>query len=346
MPKPLLEALRGKTLPRPPFWFMRQAGRYLPEYRALREKAGSFLDLCLTPAHAIEVTLQPLRRFSMDGAILFSDILMVPMALGRDLRFSEGKGPILNPLRREGDIPKFDPDAFDRRLSPVYETVAGIKEALDDKTALIGFAGAPWTVASYMVEGGTSRDFFQVKSWAYERPAEFGRLIDGLVEATAHYLVRQIEAGAEALQIFDSWAGVLSHSQLLRWSLRPIQEIVARVRQIHPEVPIIVFPKGVGVAYIDFCNPDFCDALSLDSGMPRQWAKENLQAKVTLQGNLDPLALVSGGNAMVAEARDILERFGAGPFIFNLGHGIVPETPLENVATLCDFIRNWQSHGT
>ena len=327
---------------RPPFWFMRQAGRYLPEYRQVREQAGSFLDLCFSPRHAIEVTLQPIRRFHMDGAILFSDILVVARALGQGLRFEEGSGPVLDRLETPGDLKHLGLAGFHRTLAPVYETVAGVKAALGPETTLIGFAGAPWTLAAYMIEGGAPGDFARVKSWAHANPGDFKELIDLLVEASAQYLLHQIEAGAEVLQLFDSWAGALDHKGLLRWSLEPMRQIAERVRMAHPEVPLIVFPRGAGAGYLDFARSAFAAGLGLDTAVPLGWARCQLQGGPTLQGNLDPQLVVIGGEAMLAGAADILHELAAGPFIFNLGHGIVPETPPEHVAELSDFLRAWR----
>jgi uroporphyrinogen decarboxylase len=340
--KLLVRALRGETLKRPPIWLMRQAGRYLPEYRATRAKAGAFLDLCYNPELATEVTLQPIRRFGFDASILFSDILVVPHALGQGVRFEEGRGPLLDRLEDEAAIDRLAMDQFHQRLKPVYATVAGIRAGLPPETALIGFAGAPWTVASYMIEGGTSRDFARLKAWAYQRPESFQRLINLLVEATAQYLNAQIEAGAEVLQLFDSWAGSLDHAGLLRWSYAPMKAIVDRVRMSHPDVPVIVFPRACGAGYLDFARQPFMHGLSLDSGVPLDWAFTQLQGRLALQGNLDPQLLVAGGSIMRTAATRILETLGRGPFIFNLGHGIVPETPPEHVGELVDLVQNWQ----
>jgi uroporphyrinogen decarboxylase len=341
--KLLIRALRGETLARPPIWLMRQAGRYLPEYRATRAKAGAFLDLCYNPELATEVTLQPIRRFGFDAAILFSDILVVPHALGQVVRFEEGRGPVLDPLADEAAIERLGMDQFHQRLKPVYETVKGIHAGLPAETALIGFAGAPWTVASYMIEGGSSRDFAKIKAWAYGRPESFQRLINLIAEATAQYLNAQIEAGAEVLQLFDSWAGSLDHAGLLRWSYQPMKAIIDRVRMSHPEVPVIVFPRACGAGYLDFARAPFMHGLSLDSGVPLDWAFTQLQGRLALQGNLDPQLLVVGGAAMRDAATRILETLGKGPFIFNLGHGIVPETPPEHVAELVNLVQGWRS---
>ncbi len=327
---------------RPPVWLMRQAGRYLPEYRATRMKAGSFLDLCYNPDLAVEVTLQPIRRFGFDAAILFSDILVVPHALGQGLRFEEGRGPLLDAIADDEGMARLAMDQFHARLKPVYTAVSGIKAALPAETALIGFAGAPWTVASYMIEGGSSRDYARTKAWAYQRPESFQRLTNLLVDATASYLIAQIEAGAEVLQIFDSWAGALDHAGLLRWSLAPMKAIVDRVRMSHPEVPVIVFPRGCGAGYLDFARASFMHGLGIDSGVPLDWAFTQLQGRIALQGNLDPQLLVAGGVAMRDATAKILDTLGQGPFIFNLGHGIVPETPPQHVEDLVKQVQAWR----
>src|SRR5687768_5677010 len=250
--KLLIRALKGEGLKHPPIWLMRQAGRYLPEYREVRAQAGSFLDLCYNPVLATEVTLQPIRRFGFDAAILFSDILVVPDALGQKVSFEEGRGPVLEPLGDGKDLARLNKDRFHERLAPVYETIGQIKQALPPETALIGFAGAPWTVASYMIEGGSSRDFAKAKGWMYGRVVDFAALITLLVDATSQYLIHQVEAGAEILQLFDSWAGALSHPDMRHFSLAPLREIAANVHAVHPDVPIILFPRGVGAGYLDF----------------------------------------------------------------------------------------------
>jgi uroporphyrinogen decarboxylase len=337
--KPLIRALKGEAQKCPPIWLMRQAGRYLPEYREVRTRAGSFLDLCYNPALATEVTLQPIRRFGFDAAILFSDILVVADALGQKVSFEEGRGPVLEPLRSGKDLAKLKLDRFHERLAPVYETVQRIKGTLPAETALIGFAGAPWTVASYMIEGGSSRDFARAKGWMHGQVTDFAALIDLLVEATSQYLIRQVEAGAEVLQLFDSWAGALSHPDMRQFSLAPLRKIVANVRAKHPEVPIILFPRAVGAGYLDFAAEKFAQGLGLDPGVPLEWARDQLQGHVCLQGNLDPQLLVIGGRGLGAGVARILHRLERGPFIFNLGHGIVPETPPEHVAELVKLVR-------
>lgn len=340
-PKRMLRALSGESLTSPPVWLMRQAGRYLPEYRAVRAEAKSFLDLCFTPELAVEVTLQPIRRYGFDAAILFSDILVVPHALGQRVWFEEGSGPRLETLAGPDDLGRLERSGLHQALAPVYETLRRLRRELPPETTLIGFAGAPWTVASYMVEGGSSRDFTIGKRWAYETPKGLQRLIDLLVEATGDYLVAQIDAGAEAVQIFDSWAGVWPESQLRRWCLEPVKALVARLKRERPGVPVIVFPRGAGVLYHAYAEECGADALGLDTTVPLGWAREVLQAKACLQGNLDPLTLVAGGEALWRAAEDILEQLAGGPFVFNLGHGIVPETPLEHVAMLVEQIRSW-----
>ena len=339
--KPIIAALRRQAVARVPIWLMRQAGRYLPEYRAVRAQAKSFLELCLTPEQAVEVTLQPIRRFPLDAAIIFSDILVVPHALGQTVTFEEGRGPVLDPVRSAAEVRELSLDRLSQILAPVAVAIEAVRRELPAHVALFGFAGAPWTVASYMVEGGGGSDFAIAKTWAYCEPESFGALIDLLVDATTAYLLQQVEAGAEVLQIFDSWAGVLSPMALERWALRPTAEIVQRVKAKRPDVPIVVFPRGIGAAYTRYAAECGCDGLSLDTTVAPEWVSA-LQSSVTLQGNLDPLALVAGGDAMRAEATHILERLGTGPFVFNLGHGILPQTPPEHVAALCELVHGWK----
>ncbi len=340
--KTLLRALKGETAIPPPIWLMRQAGRYLPEYRATRAKARNFLDLCFTPDLAVEVTLQPIRRYGFDAAILFSDILVVPHALGQRVWFEEGAGPRLEPLRRTQELARLSAGGLHETLAPVYETLRRLRAELPEQTALIGFAGAPWTVASYMIEGGTSKDFALAKTWAYRAPDEFALIIDLLVESTSEYLIAQVEAGVEVLQLFDSWAGVWPEAALRCWCLEPAAEIVRRVKSVHPDVPIILFPRGAGTLYEAFANEVGAEGLGLDTTVPLGWARACLQGSVTLQGNLDPLLLVAGGAAMDQAVAQILDILGAGPFIFNLGHGITPETPPEHVERLISQVRAWR----
>ena len=325
----------------PPLWLMRQAGRYLPEYRALRAKAGTFLDLCYDPALAAEATLQPLRRFPLDGIILFSDILVVAEALGVKLWFEEGEGPRLEPVPEGGSLPQFDAERQRRQLGPVYEAMDRVVASAPAKATVLGFAGAPWTLATYMVGGGRSRDFAATKGWAYRDPESFGRLIETVREAVAAHLIAQVDAGADAVQIFDSWAGALPESECARWSIEPIKCIVAEVKAAHPAAPIIGYPRGVGVAYERFAVETGVDAVSIDSTVPPAWAAARLQPRCTVQGNLDPVALMAGGDALRRSANAILEALGNGPFVFNLGEGVLPQTPPEHVAALAQLVRAW-----
>lgn len=307
----------------------------------MRAKAGSFLELCFTPDYATEITLQPVRRFGFDAAILFSDILVVPWALGQLVRFEDGRGPVLEPLAPE-TLENLSSSAVVERLAPVFEAVRRVKMALPAQVALIGFAGAPWTVASYMIEGGGSKEFLKAKRWAIGAPDRFQALIELLVEATVAYLSAQVEAGAEALQLFDSWAGVLAEPELERWSLGPLSRIVEGVKARHPQVPIILFPRGAGLGYARFAEAAGADALGLDTTVPLRFAEE-LQRRITVQGNLDPAALMVGGRALDEGVERILAALGQGPFVFNLGHGVVPETPLEHVQRLIERIRRGAS---
>ncbi|MCB1592764.1 MAG: uroporphyrinogen decarboxylase [Alphaproteobacteria bacterium] len=341
--KNMLEALRKHEPDHVPFWFMRQAGRYLPEYRELREKAGSFLSLVYNPDFAAEVTLQPIRRFGMDGAILFSDILVVPQALGQRLEFVEGEGPKLEPIRDGAGAAKLGFKNFENTLSPVYETVKKVRAGLIGEgfgsTTMIGFAGAPWTVACYMVEGGSSRDFHEIKMMAFREPDVLEAVVDVLVEATAAYLIQQIRAGAEVIQIFDSWAGVLDSHQFRKWVCRPTRKIVDLVRDAYPHVPIIGFPRASGVNYITYLQDTGVDALSLDTQIDPKWAARILQSSVPVQGNLDPVYLLAGGDALVMAVEQVVRDFSGGPFVFNLGHGIHKDTPVEHVELMVKTIR-------
>jgi len=319
---------------------MRQAGRYLPEYRELRQRVPNFLELCLTPELAAEATLQPLRRYALDAAILFSDILVVPHALGQGVRFQEGEGPVLEPVRSSEDAERLSLVGFADRVAPVFQTVERVASLVPAESALIGFAGAPWTVATYMVEGGSSRDFAKVKAWAIGDVTGFGALIDLLVEATVRYLEGQVAAGAEVVQIFDSWAGVLDEMSFRRWVIEPTRRIVATLREHHPGLPVIGFPRGAGLMYRSYFLETGVTALGLDTTVPPGVARKTLQSIGPVQGNLDPLLLVAGGEAMAAAAATILDAFAGGPFVFNLGHGIVPETPPEHVARLVELVRH------
>jgi uroporphyrinogen decarboxylase len=325
-------------MPTPPFWLMRQAGRYLPEYREVRRQAANFVEFCLSPDLAVEVTLQPIRRYGMDAAILFSDILIVPHGLGQAVAFREGEGPVLEPLRSAADLARLDAAGLHERVAPVYETVRRLRGVLPPAVTLIGFAGSPWTVATYMVEGRTSRDFARTKRWAYGDPPGFAQLIDRLVDATTAYLSAQVEAGAEVLQLFDSWAGVLPERHFRTWVVEPTRRIVAALRERHPGLPIIGFPRGAGHLYGAYVAETGVDAVSLDTTVPLGAARD-LQRRGAVQGNLDPILVVAGGAALEQGVREIRAALADGPFIFNLGHGIVPETPPEHVARLAELLR-------
>ena len=337
-----LETLAGTRFPTPPIWLMRQAGRYLPEYRAVRATTRSFLEFCYTPDKAVEVTLQPVRRFGLDAAIIFSDILVVPDALGQKVWFEEGEGPKLEALTDPADFGQLTRARLPEKLAPVYEAIRRTRAELPRETALLGFAGAPFTLACYMIEGSGSRDFAKVKGWAYRHPDSFGLLIDLLVDAVVDHLVNQIDAGADAVQLFDSWAGVLPEEQLFGWSLEPMVRIAHAVHARHPKTPIIAFPRAVGPATLMYRRNDAFAALSIDTGIGAHWAARELQPHICLQGNLDPLMLVAGGAALEREATRILDKLGHGPFVFNLGHGVVPQTPPEHVAQLVEIVRNWK----
>lgn len=337
--KRFLKSLKGQKLDRPPFWFMRQAGRYLPEYMERRTVAGSFLDMCYNPDFAVEVTLQPLRRFHMDAAIMFSDILVIPHALGQELSFVQGEGPQLPPLK---NINGLSIEGLHNHLAPVYETLRRLSKEIPEDTALIGFAGAPWTVATYMVGGKGSTDQAAARLLAYQDEDAFKELIDLLVSATAAYLIRQVECGAEALQIFDTWAGTLPEGEFDKWCVAPVAKIIKIVRNVHPDIPIIGFPKGAGTRVPDYVKRTGVTAVSIDTAMPMGWARDHIQPLCPVQGNLDPLLLVAGGKALDRAVLEILECFRGGAHIFNLGHGIVPQTPPENVARVCELIRNFK----
>lgn len=318
---------------------MRQAGRYLPEYREIRSKTKNFLEFCYSPDLAVEVTLQPLRRYGMDAAILFSDILVVPDALGQGVSFVEGRGPVLEPVRSVDDLKILDTGGLHDHLAPVYETLRRLKTVLPEETALIGFAGAPWTVAVYMVEGHGGTECGTARTWAYKDPEGFSRLIEVLVEATGDYLIEQAKNGAEVLQLFDSWAGVLSETQFRSWVIEPTKALVRRLNEACPGVPVIGFPRGAGQGYENYVLETGVDAVSLDHTVGLDWARDTLQKHCLVQGNLDNQALVAGGEALEGETKKILDAFSGGPFVFNLGHGILPHTPPEHVARLAELIK-------
>ena len=339
MPKKLLRVLGGETVWPPPVWLMRQAGRYLPEYRTVRAEAGDFIRLCTSPDLAAEVTLQPVRRFGFDAAILFSDILMLPWALGHGLQFVEGEGPVLPRLRDGAGVTALEPRRIPEAVAPVLETVRRVRAALDDSTALIGFAGGPFTVACYMVEGGSSRDFATIRRMAYEEPAFLGRLMAVLTEATVDYLALQIEAGAEAVMLFDSWAGVLSPSLFRMHVTGPARLITRVLRERFPEIPVIGFPRLAGVMLGDYGQLAGMNGVGMDTAMDPARAMWLVPSRTALQGNLDPLALVAGGRALQDETQAILLAMRGRPFIFNLGHGILPETSPAHVAELVRLVR-------
>ncbi len=333
----VVDVLRGAKAFPPPVWLMRQAGRYLPEYRETRKRAGSFLDLCYTPDFAVEVTLQPIRRFGFDASILFSDILVVPHALGRDLRFEEGRGPLMTPIGVE-EIPRLDRSAFHQTLAPVYETVRRLRSELPPETTLLGFCGAPWTIATYMIAGHGTPDQAPARLFAYRHPEAFAELLATIADVSAEYLIRQLDAGADAVQIFDSWSGVLDEVSFARFCVGPVQRIVSRVRAVRPDVLIIGFPKGAGSLYDGYRSATGVDALGLDWSVPLSQAKR-LQADGAVQGNLDPMRLVAGGRALEDGVKAILDGLGGGPLVFNLGHGITPEAPIAHVEAMLKQVR-------
>lgn len=335
----MLEVLKGEAVFPPPLWMMRQAGRYLPEYRQTRKTAGSFLDLCYNPDFAVEVTLQPIKRFGFDASILFSDILVVPHALGRDLRFEEGRGPLMTPMTA-ADIDRLDGANFHQHLAPVYETVKRLRAALPAETTLIGFCGAPWTLATYMIAGHGTPDQAPSRLFAYREPEAMAKLLAVLSDYSAQYLIRQIEAGADTVQIFDSWAGILDEAAFEAFCVKPVAEIVRKVHAVHPNVPVIGFPRGAGSRYATYRAKTKVTGLGLDWTVPLSQARE-LQAGGAVQGNLDPLRLVAGGRALTEGVGAILDALGKGPLVFNLGHGITPETPIAHVEAMIRRVRSY-----
>ena len=340
-----LDTLRGASRPVPPIWFMRQAGRYLPEYREVRARAGDFLSLCYDPELAAEVTLQPIRRYDLDAAILFADILLIPQALGQEVWFAAGEGPRLAPAFAEapdalvGFLGRAEQADIHETLNPIYETVRQVRAALPDEKALIGFAGAPWTVATYMLAGRGTKDPSALRAFAYAHEADFAGLMARLTRATADYLVAQVAAGADAVQLFDSWAGGLPEPFFRRWCLEPCREIAAAVKAAHPGTPVIAFPRGAGALYEDAAREPLFDAIGLDTAVPPGWAARTLGPHAALQGNLDPLLVVQGGQPMLDAADAILDEMTGTPHVFNLGHGFVPQTPPDHVAALVAHVR-------
>lgn len=336
--KPILNVLAGRRQNVPPLWMMRQAGRYLPEYRKVRAKAGSFLDLCFTPELAAEVTLQPVRRFAFDAAIIFSDILVIPYALGRNVTFEVGEGPRLEPLDTPEKIGQLAREADFRKLEPVFEALSRVRGSASN-VALIGFCGAPWTVATYMVAGHGTPDQAPARLMAYRHPESFAQIIDALVENSVHYLLGQLEAGADTLQIFDTWAGILPAREFERWSIKPTRRIVEGVRRQRPDAKIIGFPRGVGALLPAYVSATGVDAVSIDWAEEPGMIRNQVQSKVAVQGNLDPLALVAGGPALDAAIDDVFAKYASGRLIFNLGHGILPETPIAHVEQMVRTVR-------
>jgi uroporphyrinogen decarboxylase len=340
MPGLLLDTLRGQSGPRRPVWLMRQAGRYLPEYRSLRADKGGFLELVHDSEAAAEVTLQPIRRFGFDGAILFSDILVIPHALGQDLAFLEGEGPHLSPPLVDTALGALQ--AAPERLEPIYRTVRLVREQLGPDTTLLGFAGSPWTVATYMIAGQGSRDQHAARVMAYRDPAALQAIVDAIVALSVEYLSGQIEAGAEAVQLFDSWAGSLAPAEFERWVIAPNAMIVAALKARHPDVPVIGFPKGAGEKLPAYARETGVDAVGIDETTDPAWAARELPGGMPVQGNLDPLQLLAGGNELEAAARRILDAFAGRPHVFNLGHGIDKETPIAHVERLLAVVRDWR----
>lgn len=322
---------------------MRQAGRYLPEYRAVREKAGDFLRLCFTPELAAEVTMQPIRRFGFDAAILFSDILVVPHALGQPVRYTVGEGPQLDAIADRAGLDRLKAELDQEALEPIYETIRKVKASLDPRTALLGFCGAPWTVASYMIAGHGTPDQAPARQFAYRDADGFAALVDKLVDASASYLIRQLQAGVDAVQIFDTWAGVLPAEEFRRWCIEPTQRIVAKVRAEVSGAKIIGFPRGVGTALLRYVEEVPVDAIGLDWTVDLLFARNQIQWRMPVQGNLDPLVLVCGGAALDRAVDAVLEAFSERPFIFNLGHGILPETPIAHVEQMLARVRGARS---
>lgn len=339
MSKALIKVLDGERRNPPPVWLMRQAGRYLPEYRAVRERAGDFLKLCLTPKLAAEITLQPVRRFELDAAILFADILLVPYALGQHVWFVEGEGPRLAGITDAGKFADLRHELDHARLAPVYEAITEVKAKLSSSVALLGFCGAPWTVATYMIAGMGTVDQSPARLFAYRDPQTFAALIDVLVSGSVEYLARQFEAGVDAVQIFDTWAGVLPACELERWCLEPTSRMVAALRARIPTAKIIGFPRGIGSGIVRYAMDLGLDAVGLDWTADLDFVREQVQPRLAVQGNLDPLVLVAGGAALDHAISNILDKLSSSPFIFNLGHGILPQTPIAHVEQMLQRIR-------
>ena len=338
--KTILRALKGEVLPTPPIWMMRQAGRYLPEYRATRGKAGDFLSLCYTPDLAAEVTLQPIRRYGFDAAILFADILLIAQAMGAKLWFAEGEGPRLSTVTTPAELAALRPVAeIHQTLAPVYETVRMLARELPGETTLIGFAGSPWTVATYMIGGRGSPDQGAAHALKASDRATFQGLIDRLTEATVEYLSMQVQAGAEVVKLFDSWAGSLKGQDFQDFAVEPAKRIIAALKARHPGLPVIAFPREAGQGYVGFARATGADCVALDNSVTPEWAAENVQRDGCVQGNLDPSHMVTGGAAMDEAVRHVVRAFSGGPHIFNLGHGITPDADPENVSRMIAVVR-------
>lgn len=339
--KTILRALAGEALPTPPIWMMRQAGRYLPEYRATRAQAGDFLSLCYNSELAAEVTLQPIRRYGFDASILFADILLLPQALGADLWFVTGEGPRLSTIQSQADFDVLKPaDAVHETLNPIYETVRILRRELPSETTLIGFAGAPWTVATYMIAGRGTPDQAPAHALKDENPKLFQQIIDLLIEGTVTYLSEQIKAGAEVVKLFDSWAGSLKGDDFDRYALEPAKRIIAALKELHPETPIIAFPRGAGERYAGFAKATGADCVAFDDAVSAEWVAANVQPDGCVQGNLKSSHMVTGGDALVSETQRIVKALQGGPHIFNLGHGITPDADPENVQLMIDTVRS------
>ncbi len=338
--KKLLRTLYGYKYKKPPVWLMRQAGRYLPEYRKTRKKAGSFLDLCFNPKLATEVTLQPLKRFDLDAAILFADILLIPNSLGQHLEFKEGEGPILKPITNLEDFKLLKKiEQIHTTLNPVYDAVSNIKSKLEDNITFIGFAGSPWTVSTYMIEGKGSKDHIKTKSFMLQFPEVFDQLILKIQKATIEYLSKQIIAGVDAIKLFDSWAGSLPGPYIEKYSLKPMKEIAIELKKRFPNIPVIIFPRGVGPMYEKFAKVKEFNCIAIDSNIDLTWARKNIQKHNLIQGNLDPAFLITGGKELVKNTKNIVQKLSSSNHIFNLGHGITPNAKIENVELLLKTIK-------
>ena len=335
-----LKCIKGQSVERPPIWFMRQAGRYLTEYRNTRREAGSFLDLCYNSDLATEVTLQPIEKFGFDAAILFADILLILDALGVKVQFVEGQGPLLEPIKDKQGIQKIkNVERIHEKLSPVYETVKKLKSQLPTGVPLIGFAGAPWTLATYLINGKGEQGSLTAKKFLVENNEEFEEIISLLTEATIEYLLMQIKSGADVIKIFDSWAGALNADMVRRYSLEPIKKIVSRVKNKFPDIPFIVFPRSVNTIYSDFSKIQLFDVLAVDQFLDRKWIADNIQPNKIIQGNLDPIFLTQKKEILLRELEKVTSAFKNHPYIFNLGHGITPDAKVENVTLVVEYIK-------